>query len=447
MFEVVYGGARGGGKTDAALGDFAAARRATTAPPPRACWCAARAWRWSRRSRGRGRSIGPQGAEWARGRSRFDWPNGAVLYFRYLDNDADADRYQGHDYTRVYVEELTQFPSPLPVDKLKATLRSAAGVAVRLSRHLQSRRRRATTGSRRATSIRARGRIVARPSQPVRRRRSSLARLFIPARLADNPALLANDPLYIARLQQSGSAELVRAWLEGDWNIIEGAFFDKWSERNIVAPFADPGDWTRFRAFDWGYAAPFSVGWWAVARTTCAGATGRRSCRAARWCATASGTAPARGRARACGWRPRRWRAGILEREAGETIAYRRRRPLDLRQRRRPLDRPSACAAAACASARPTTPGSARPGRSRGWDQMRARIAGDEDGADAGRCSTPAATSSAPCRCCSTTRCGPRTSTPTAEDHIADETRYACLARPLAAERPRAARKRARSAS
>ena len=51
----------------------------------------------------------------------------AVSYCRHLDNDADADLYQGHDYTRDYVEELTQFPHPVPIDKLKATLRSAAG--------------------------------------------------------------------------------------------------------------------------------------------------------------------------------------------------------------------------------------------------------------------------------------------------------------------------------
>jgi hypothetical protein len=93
---------------------------------------------------------------------------------------------------------------------------------------------------------------------------ANLTRKFIPARLADNPKLLANDPGYIPRLQQSGSAELVRAWLEGDWNVIQGAFFDKWSNRNIVAPFAIPRDWLRIRSFDWGYAAPFSVGWWAV---------------------------------------------------------------------------------------------------------------------------------------------------------------------------------------
>lgn len=126
VFEVVYGGARGGGKTDAALGDFllhavdygAAARGLLV-----------------RRQRvsleptiARARKIfRPVGAKWAEAKSRFEWPSGAVLYFRYLDNDADADLYQGHDYSRVYVEELTQFPSPVPVDKLKATLRSAAG--------------------------------------------------------------------------------------------------------------------------------------------------------------------------------------------------------------------------------------------------------------------------------------------------------------------------------
>ena len=127
MFEVVYGGARGGGKTDASLGEFALhakrygggakglfVRRTRVALEPTIA---------------RAREIyGPLGAAWTEQKSRFTWPSGARLYFRYLDRDSDADAYQGHDYSRVYVEELTQFPSPRPVDKLKATLRSATGV-------------------------------------------------------------------------------------------------------------------------------------------------------------------------------------------------------------------------------------------------------------------------------------------------------------------------------
>jgi hypothetical protein len=70
----------------------------------------------------------------------------------------------------------------------------------------------------------------------------------------------------VANLQKSGPAALVRAWLEGDWSVIDGAFFPDWSNaRHVVRPFAIPRDWLRFRSGDWGSAAPFSFGWWAVA--------------------------------------------------------------------------------------------------------------------------------------------------------------------------------------
>lgn len=127
MFEVVYGGARGGGKTDASLGDFALhaeahgrfakglfVRRTRVALEPTIA---------------RAKEIYlPLGARWREQKSCFEWASGARLYFRYLDRDADADAYQGHDYTRVYVEELCQFADPRPIEKLKATLRSAHGV-------------------------------------------------------------------------------------------------------------------------------------------------------------------------------------------------------------------------------------------------------------------------------------------------------------------------------
>ena len=45
-------------------------------------------------------------------------PGGARLTFAYLERDADAESYQGHSYTRVYVEEAGNFPSPAPILKL-----------------------------------------------------------------------------------------------------------------------------------------------------------------------------------------------------------------------------------------------------------------------------------------------------------------------------------------
>lgn len=94
----------------------------------------------------------------------------------------------------------------------------------------------------------------------------SMRRQFIPATVDDNPSLKEDDPTYEARLTGLGSAALVKAMRDGDWNIVEGAFFDEWSNvRHVVPPFAIPKDWTRFLAVDWGSARPFSVGWYAIA--------------------------------------------------------------------------------------------------------------------------------------------------------------------------------------
>jgi len=91
---------------------------------------------------------------------------------------------------------------------------------------------------------------------------SGLERVYIPSRVHDNKYLGAD---YVQQLKASGSEQLVRAWLEGDWSVIDGAFFDCWSAaRHVVKPFTVPSDWTRFRSADWGSAKPFSVGWWAV---------------------------------------------------------------------------------------------------------------------------------------------------------------------------------------
>jgi len=89
--------------------------------------------------------------------------------------------------------------------------------------------------------------------------------VFIPSKLQNNLRLMNSDPEYINRLYLVGNKELVRAWLDGDWSAVEGAFFDDWSQDMIIDPFLIPEHWTRLVSFDWGYARPFCVQWWAVA--------------------------------------------------------------------------------------------------------------------------------------------------------------------------------------
>jgi hypothetical protein len=91
-----------------------------------------------------------------------------------------------------------------------------------------------------------------------------MLRQYIPARLEDNPHLDAED--YEGKLSGLGTKELVRAMREGDWSIIAGAFFSNISEEKHKLPsFTPPPHWTRFRSLDWGSAKPFSVGWWVIA--------------------------------------------------------------------------------------------------------------------------------------------------------------------------------------
>lgn len=94
-----------------------------------------------------------------------------------------------------------------------------------------------------------------------------MLRQFIPAKLADNPTLTESDPDYDAKLMSLGNPTLVKAMLEGDWNIVAGgALDDLWESTVHVIPRGRvPKAWPVFRSFDWGSTHPYSVGWFARA--------------------------------------------------------------------------------------------------------------------------------------------------------------------------------------
>lgn len=95
-------------------------------------------------------------------------------------------------------------------------------------------------------------------------KQGGMKRIFIPAKLEDNPSMTIDDPNYGDRLEGLPAA-LARAMRDGDWNVVAGAYFEMWDEqRHVLRPFKIPRHWTRYRSMDWGSAKPFSVGWWAV---------------------------------------------------------------------------------------------------------------------------------------------------------------------------------------
>jgi hypothetical protein len=272
VFEVFFGGARGGGKTESSLGDWL--EHSAMYGEDAVGIFVRRKFKQLVEVIARAKQLFiPLGAKYNEQKAEFKMPGGGRLKFVYLERDSDAEEYQGHNYTRVYVEEATNFPSPAPINKLKATLRSAKGVpcGMRLT---------GNPGGPGHNWVKARyidpcpaGYKIITEEEEVelpdgKKIIASIDRVFIPSKLGDNALLLQNDPTYVLRLRQSGSEALVKAWLTGNWDIVDGAFFNEFDESLHVLAM----DWLdvipktalRFRAFDWGSAKPFSVGWYAL---------------------------------------------------------------------------------------------------------------------------------------------------------------------------------------
>lgn len=262
VFEVFFGGARGGGKTDGMLGEFVV--HADQYGANAIGLMVRRTLKQLRETMARSKQIyQPLGATFNETDKEWTFPNGARLIFAYLERDADADNYQGHSYTRVYVEEIGNFPNSAPIFKLMATLRSGAGVPCCF-------RATGNPGGAGHQWVKARyidpapgGWKIVRSEfkDPFTGQTVTRDRVYIPSRLTDNSYLGAD---YVANLHMVGSVELVRAWLEGDWNVIAGAFFPEFGPRHIIGARSLPEGWPRFRSGDWGSARPFSVGWWAI---------------------------------------------------------------------------------------------------------------------------------------------------------------------------------------
>lgn len=94
---------------------------------------------------------------------------------------------------------------------------------------------------------------------------STMPRMWIPGLLQENKILLDSDPDYPDRLKSVGDAELVRAWLEGDWNVNVGAFFSNMRPSHVCVPsFVIPESWPIFASMDYGEASPTVFLLWTV---------------------------------------------------------------------------------------------------------------------------------------------------------------------------------------
>lgn len=362
--------------------------------------------------------YGPLGAQWQDQKKTWRFPWGGRLRFRPLERVADAEKYQGQNLTDACVEEAGQYPDPAPIDRINGVLRSAHRVPTQLLLT-------GNPGGPGQAWIKGRYIDPAPMGMRVLTRKLPNGKehrfVFIPSRVEHNKILLHSDPDYINRLYLVGSTELVNAWLEGDWSAIEGAYFPEFSQaRHVVAPMVLPAHWTRFRAMDWGSAKPFSVGWYAVSDGTLAQFPRGALIKYREWYGMKDGhpnvglklTAEEVGE-------------GIRKREGGERVSIGVLDPAAFAED----GGPSIASRMGVYFNRADNKRVGHNGAMGGWDQLRARLKGDGEKPMLFFFST----------CTHTIRTLPMLQhdpmraedvDTDAEDHAADETRYACMSRP-----------------
>lgn len=418
--EIFYGGARGGGKTDGVIGKYAL-KGEIYGDAFNAIFFRRELPMCDDAIERSHEILSPLG--WKYNGQKFTWrsPQGARLRFRPLERVEDADKYQGQNVSDACVEEAGQYPDPKPIDRLNGVLRSAKGIPTQLL----------LTGNPGGAGqgwIRARYIDPAPFGMRVLRRELPGGRehryVFIPSKLQNN-RFLGED--YVSRLYMVGSEELVRAWLEGDWSAVEGAFFDCWSmQRHVLRTVALPPHWMRFRSFDWGSASPFSVGWHAVASEDWIHPDGREVPKGAlvRYREWYGADGPNSG----LKLKNEEIAEGVIERTPkGEAIAYTVADPSTFKQ-----DGGPSIAEQLLSAGLATRRGDNN--RMAGWSQMRQRLIGHDDPMYFVFDQCKDFIRTVPVLQHSNTK--PEDLDTDGEDHVADEARYACMSRPYVKPEP-----------
>lgn len=200
--------------------------------------------------------------------NEFEFPGNSVLHLCYCDSENDVEKYRGAEIHILCMDELTHF-SEYQYRFLRSRVRIAG---LKLPDQYKSRLPRIECATNPGSIGHAwvkRTFITPKPPLEIYRAppdEGGMLRQFIPAKLSDNAYLTNEDPQYADRLRGLGAKDLVKAMLDGDWNLVAGQAFEKLRlETHCLDPFVPPEDWLRFGAFDWGSTRPFSYGMWTVA--------------------------------------------------------------------------------------------------------------------------------------------------------------------------------------
>lgn len=213
---------------------------------------------------------------WRAADKEWRYPNGSVIELGYSDTDDSVGQYLSAEYDFIGFEELTEF-SEYQYEMIRSRARTTRKKRLLGARpHVGSSTNPGRAGHGWVKKLYVVGTgygdhirtiTTKMPTGDEAHRRIG----FLPATVMDNPHI---DPKYVEHLM-SLPENLRRQYLEGDWDSFEGQYFPEFAKAktladgtnvawHVVEPFEVPHEWPRFRAIDYGYAAPFACLWFTV---------------------------------------------------------------------------------------------------------------------------------------------------------------------------------------
>jgi hypothetical protein len=262
--EVLYAGSVGSGKSDALLMGAVS----QSGNPRHRALLLRRTFPMLRDLIGRSHELFlPLGAVYRKQESAWTFPSGAIVEFGFCDAPGDEYRYMGRQFSFIGFDELTTWPGDVTDPQgqpcssaylyLLTRLRAVEGSGLRLEV-----RATCTPNGVGSTWVKTRWQIPDSGSaSEVLDPATGYRRVFIPARISDNP--------YLAGTQYERSLAALpeatrKALLEGRWDCFEGAVFSEWNYHvHTIDPFPIPHSWVLWRGADDGYANPACVLWFA----------------------------------------------------------------------------------------------------------------------------------------------------------------------------------------
>lgn len=254
---ILFGGAAGGGKSEALL--WEAFAQCVEMPGNRAILLRRTFPELKRSLIDRSLQKFPRDiCRYKSGDKVWEFNNGSVLEFGYCEREADVYQYQSAEYGFIGFDELTHFTYAQWDYLVNSRLRMVVPGAWPRVRAASNP---GNVGHAWVKSLFIDGHEPDTVWEDRRGRKFA----FIPAKVTDNPYILKYDPGYIDRLDDLDE-KWRRALKDGDWEVFAGQFFDTWDKDVHVLDkhFDPPKHWPKFRALDWGTARPYSIGWYAV---------------------------------------------------------------------------------------------------------------------------------------------------------------------------------------